>query len=158
MNPIKNAYNYLKYGKVVYRDLKGNTIRKKVNHPGVFDSKTGHINTIKTVLDSNGKVQKQIERTVYKDENMVNTTVKPVLYDTEYGTRKPNFEQPRSKNYVLTKDEKRLYDYSKPEYDYAMVKLPNGKTQYTITYPETTIINKKDGTVKTSMHTETVIK
>lgn len=149
--------DYFKYGKVVHRSSNGNVIRRKINYPGFFDIKTGHISTTKTILNEEGAVQRQLERTGYIDRDFTSTTTRPILYNQYNGMKLAPTEQPRTKTYLNQKEEKILTDNTKPGYDYKYEVLPDGRTKYTIAYPETTVVNKKEGTVVTDMQTKEVI-
>lgn len=150
INPIQNVCNYFKYGKVVHKSPNGNVIRKKLNYPIAFDIRSKHLSTTKTILDKNGKIDHQIERTAYIDEDFTSTTVKNVLYDNN-GIILPQTKQPRTKTYLIEQDKKTLTDNTKPRCDYQYRKLDDGRIEYGIFYPEVTKINKLDGTVKKTM-------
>ena len=64
MKILNNIYDYLSYGKVVYRSSKtGNVIRRRsMILPVMFSNGTYKIKTTKTVLNNNGVVLKNIQR------------------------------------------------------------------------------------------------
>ena len=155
-NPLKNTYNYFKYGKVVHKGHNGNIIRKKVNYINLSKNNTGSVNTTKTFFNKDGKVTDQIERNSYITDKSLTTTVIKDSFDVNTGVQ-TNLPR-RSKNYSANKDGKRIVDYTKNEYDYAYQKLPDGKTQYTIYYPDVTVIDKLNKTVTTSTEHKTYIK
>ena len=155
-NPIKSTYNYIKYGKVVHEGSNGNVIRKKLNYPKFFDGHSGHVNTTKSFFNKDGKLTSQVERNSYITDKSLTTTVIKDSFDVNTGVQ-TNLPR-RSKNYSANKDGKRIVDYTKNEYDYAFRTLPNGKTEYTIFYPEVTVIDKLNKTVTTSTDHKTYVK
>lgn len=148
INSLRNACNYIKYGKIIHKSPNGNTIRSKTTYPGMFDTRNGHKESVKTILDKNNNIVRQLERKSYSDNDVTTTTVKPILYSST-GQKLNSTEQPRTKTYLVQKHQKVLTDNTKPGYDYKYEKLPDGKTEYEIAYPEMTIIDKKKGTVRT---------
>ena len=157
MNPIQNIQHYFKYGKVVHRGQNGSVIRKKVDYSKLYSGGSKHIGTTKTIIDKEGNIDHQIERTAYIDKEYTSSTVKPILYDNVSREKLPQTKQPRTKTYLAKENEKILTDNTKPGYDYVYTPLPNGKTKYIIAYPETTVINKNEGTVVTTNHTKEVV-
>lgn len=156
INLLENARNYYKYGKVVHRSPSGTVIRKKLNYPGFFEPKSGHVNTTKTFFNKDGKITHQLERNAYIDENSISTNVIKDTFDVNTGLR--TNEPRRSKQYSDNKQAKRIVDYTNLPYDYAFRKLPNGKTEYTIFYPEMTVIDKVNKTVKTTSEHKTYVQ
>ncbi len=154
VSAIQNMCNYFKYGKIVHKSSNGNVIRKKViNHESV-SSRRGHVSTTKTILNKDGKVQKQIQRKSYRDEYILMTSVRPINYNPETGLVKDI--NPRTKEYFVDSVSKRIYDYNKPGYDYKMTPLADGTCKYEIAFPEVTVI--EDGKVRTSIKSKTYIK
>ena len=156
MNPIQNTYNYFKYGKLVHKGADGSAIRRKLNYPKLFDGRTGHVNTTKSFFNKDGKLTEQIERNAYITDKDLSTNVIRDTFDVNTGLQTNNPR--RSIQYSANKDGKRIVDYTKNQYDYAFRKLPNGKTEYTIFYPEVTVIDKVNNTVTTSTTNKTYVK
>lgn len=146
---IGSIVNYIKYGKVVYKSPSGTTIRKKVTAPFLDKS---YVETVKTVINSDGKAEKTLNRRIVRTDNELTTVFHENNINPETGiaTRNP------VKMYHKDKNSKAITDYTKPGYDYRIITLPNGKKQYEICFPEVTII--KNGVVDTFMPTQTVIK
>ncbi|MBQ8458892.1 hypothetical protein IJ541_02180 [bacterium] len=151
---FENMYDYYKYGKVVYKSkTSGKVVRKKVNTPGLFSAgRSSRVETKKTVLNNQREVERTIERSAYQDSDILSTRVKTVDYvlDRNTGIVTP---VAKNKGYVVKEDSKVLTDYSKPDYDYSMLELPDGRIKYEIMYPETTRI-VKGGPVTTTQHKE----
>lgn len=156
MKIFGNMYDYYKYGKVVYESKKsGTVIRKKVNYPSIFSFDKSRIETVKTVLGPDRKVKTSIDRVAVKYDGKLSTSVKTTdyFYNTKTEIVVPSS---RHKGYSINEDVKVLTNYSKPDYDYRMIRLPNGSIKYEIMYPERTII--KDGSVKTESTVSSYIK
>jgi len=156
INPFQNAYNYVKYGKVVYKSSEGEVIRKKLNYKNVANKVEKNINTTKTFFNKEGKITNQLERNAYISDKNVSTTVIKDTFDTNTGLQ-TNLPR-RSKNYSVNKEGKRIVDYTKNKYDYAYRKLPDGRTEYTIYYPEVTVIDKVNNKVTTATDNKTYIE
>ena len=149
INPIQNIHDYYKYGKKVYESANGNVIRKKVTK-SLFSNFDSDIETTKTVLNKNNKVVKSLNRRVYQTDN-----ARFQLFNAEYYNElgEKILGKSVSKEYEISKGEKKIIDNTKAPWDYTMEKLPNGKTKYEILYPEVTTI--KNGEVHTSQKNKT---
>lgn len=157
INPIQNTYNFFKYGKIVHKSPTGEVIRKKINYRMVTnDGKDTTLHTTKTFFNKDGKITSQLERNANFDELNISTSVIKDKFDTKTGL--PVREPRRSKQYSSNPDIQRIVDYTKCKYDYGFRELSNGKTEYTIYYPEVTLIDKVNNTVKTSSEHKTYIK
>ena len=151
MKIFQNVQNYFKYGKLVHKSPSGNTIRKNVAK-SLFSNFDPDIETTKTVLNKNNEVIKTLNRRVLKTDNARFQLFNTECYN-EHGEK--ILGKSICKEYEISKDKKKIIDYTKPNCDYKMEKLPNGKTKYEILYPEVTTI--KNGEVHTSQKNKTYI-
>lgn len=150
MNVFLNLYDYCKYGKITHRTPSGRVIRKKVIPHINKMNQAQDVSTIKTILSPNRKVEKVVENfsRTYNNENSSCQFITETTKAYEDG-RFLQSTRPREKEYFIGPFTKRITDHSKPDYDYTIKKLPNGKKEYQIAYPEVTTISKIDGTVTT---------
>ena len=151
MKIFQNVQNYLKYGKIVHKSPNGNVIRKNVEKT-LFSNFEPDIETTKTVLNKDNEVVKSLSRRVFKTDH-----ARFQLFNAEYYNElgEKILGKSVSKEYEISKGEKKIIDNTKAPWDYTMEKLPNGKTKYEILYPEVTTI--KNGEVHTSQKNKTYI-
>ena len=150
----QNIYHHYKYGKIVHRGEDGTVIRKKLKYPiRYFNNKT-HIDTTKTVINQFGQVERQLNRSADINNNEIRTSFDSVIYRPVDGAVHKKL---KTKNYIVNNDNKRIVDYNiTPDADYIMKKLPDGRTQYDILYPEVTNI-VKGGPITTTQDVKTCI-
>ena len=149
---VQNFSDYLKYGRIVHQSPNGNVIRKRAEK-ALFNNFSPDIETTKTILNKDGQVVKTLNRKVFNGKDISFQLCNVDCYN-DLGTRVVG--QSRSKEYEISKGGKKIIDYSKAPCDYKMQKLPNGKTEYEIMYPEITII--KDGKVETTQKVKKVVE
>ena len=140
MKIFPNIYQRIKYGKIVHRGADGTVIRKKLNYPiRHFNNKT-HVDTTKTVINQFGQVERQLNRSADINNNDIHTSFDSVIYRPVDGAV---HKKSKTINYIVGNDNKRIVDYNiNPDADYSITKLPDGRTQYDIYYPEVTTIIK----------------
>ncbi|MCR5266097.1 MAG: hypothetical protein K6E29_05830 [Cyanobacteria bacterium RUI128] len=143
---IQNTYDYLKYGKKVYESASGTVIRRKTTSPKVLYNGHKEVCSTKTVLDKDRNVCKTIFRSTELGDETLKSFVATRLYEQEAGKLKETSF--KTKEYIVKPDEKKLVDNSKPAYDFKITKLPDGKKEYEIAFPEVTVI--RDGIVTTT--------
>lgn len=142
---IQNMYNYLRYGKVVYKSKNGEVIvRKSVSYPVQMNPNLGHVNTVKTIF-KDGNIERKIERNAYVNDKFYVSYVKQKNFDINTG--KVIDPVPPMKEYHVSSAEKILYDHTKSGY-YTVKEADGGERICEVPYPETTVI--KDGVVKTT--------
>jgi len=66
---FKNFYDYLNYGKIVYKSSSGSVIRKNIKFSNCCAEKSQKTHVRKTVFNSKGKIEKIIDRALYADEH-----------------------------------------------------------------------------------------
>ena len=103
---LQNMYHHYKYGEIVYKSAEGKVIRKKTNTNGFLKKfNENELDTTKTVIDKNGKVEMQIDRYAYFGKDFLMTAfnkIKPNNLNNDiYNV---------GKGYTIQKDKKEILD------------------------------------------------
>ena len=104
---LQNMYHHYKYGEIVYKSAEGKVIRKKTNINGFLkQGNENAIDTTKTIIDKNGKVEMQIDRYAYWENDCLVTAfnkIKPKNVNNNIFNI--------GKEYTVKKDKKEILDF-----------------------------------------------
>ena len=141
---LKNIYNNLIYGKIIYKSSSGKVIRKRK----CLNETYNVAYTTKTIFDKNGNITSKIEREAYIGRGIIRSFVDKIIYSAEGAI------SILSKNYNINHDTKECTDYSNKFIDYSNAILRDNKNKNIIPqiriWYRTSKIDKKSGKIEST--------